>query len=73
MRQNLRERNAAAKGPQHPHPHPPPENLQLVNVSTVTGNIFNPVHCTLKQFWEKKLSEKKFMPLNFKISGQQVL
>ncbi|XP_073685445.1 pro-neuregulin-1, membrane-bound isoform isoform X2 [Garra rufa] len=29
LRQSLRERNAAAKGPQHPHP--PPENLQLVN------------------------------------------
>ncbi|TRY81241.1 hypothetical protein DNTS_000538, partial [Danionella cerebrum] len=29
LRQNLRERNAAAKGP--PHPHPPPESLQLVN------------------------------------------
>ncbi len=44
LRQSLRERNAAAKGPQH---HPPPENLQLVNVSTVTGNIMNPVHCSV--------------------------
>lgn len=56
LRQSLRERNAAAKGPQH---HPPPENLQLVNVSTVTGNIMNPVQC--------RQCQKKIMPFMLRL------
>lgn len=64
LRQSLRERHAAAKGPQHPHP--PPENLQLVNVSTVTGNVFNPLHCSVEVV-------RKNDAIYDKISGRQVL
>ncbi|XP_051765658.1 pro-neuregulin-1, membrane-bound isoform isoform X17 [Ctenopharyngodon idella] len=44
LRQSLRERNAAAKGPQQPHP--PPENLQLVNHYMPKNPIPPHVHVT---------------------------
>uniref|UniRef100_A0A8C1MW98 Pro-neuregulin-1, membrane-bound isoform n=1 Tax=Cyprinus carpio TaxID=7962 RepID=A0A8C1MW98_CYPCA len=59
MRQNLRERNAAAKGPQHPHPHPPPENLQLVNHYMPKNTVPPHVHVTDKEV-ETSLSTNEF-------------
>ncbi|NP_001264013.1 pro-neuregulin-1, membrane-bound isoform isoform IIa [Danio rerio] len=55
LRQSLRERNAAAKGPQHPHP--PPENLQLVNHYMPTNPV--PAHMTDKEA-ETSLSTNEF-------------
>ncbi|XP_059381372.1 pro-neuregulin-1, membrane-bound isoform-like isoform X9 [Carassius carassius] len=52
LRQSLRERNAAAKGLQHPHP--PPENLQLVNHCMPKN-----VHVTDKEM-ETSLSTNEF-------------
>ncbi|XP_051539241.1 pro-neuregulin-1, membrane-bound isoform-like isoform X6 [Myxocyprinus asiaticus] len=47
LRQSLRERNAAAKSPQHPHP--PPENLQLDN-HYMPNNVIPPhVHVMDKE------------------------
>ncbi|KAK2871545.1 hypothetical protein QQF64_002749 [Cirrhinus molitorella] len=56
LRQSLRERNAAAKGPQHPHP--PPENLQLVN-HYMPKNTGPHVHVTDKEM-ETSLSTNEF-------------
>ncbi|XP_052464818.1 pro-neuregulin-1, membrane-bound isoform-like isoform X4 [Carassius gibelio] len=52
LRQSLRERNAAAKGLQHPHP--PPENLQLVDHCMPKN-----VHVTDKEM-ETSLSTNEF-------------
>uniref|UniRef100_A0A671S897 Pro-neuregulin-1, membrane-bound isoform n=1 Tax=Sinocyclocheilus anshuiensis TaxID=1608454 RepID=A0A671S897_9TELE len=57
LRQSLRERNAAAKGPQHPHP--PPENLQLVNHYMPKNSIPPLVHVTDKEV-ETSLSTNEF-------------
>ncbi|XP_059394541.1 pro-neuregulin-1, membrane-bound isoform-like isoform X6 [Carassius carassius] len=57
MRQNLRERNAAAKGPQHPHP--PPENLQLVNRYMPKDTVPPHVHVMDKEL-ETSLSTNEF-------------
>ncbi|XP_058645141.1 pro-neuregulin-1, membrane-bound isoform isoform X8 [Onychostoma macrolepis] len=59
LRQSLRERNAAAKGPQHPHPHPPPENLQLVNHYMPKNTVPPHVHVTDKEV-ETSLSTNDF-------------
>ncbi|XP_026128867.1 pro-neuregulin-1, membrane-bound isoform isoform X4 [Carassius auratus] len=57
MRQSLRERNAAAKGPQHPHP--PPENLQLVNRYMPKNTVPPHVHVMEKEL-ETSLSTNEF-------------
>ncbi|XP_050976806.1 pro-neuregulin-1, membrane-bound isoform isoform X4 [Labeo rohita] len=57
LRQSLRERNAAAKGPQHPHP--PPENLQLVNHYMPKNAGSSHVHVTDKEM-ETSLSTNGF-------------
>uniref|UniRef100_A0A673GVZ7 Neuregulin C-terminal domain-containing protein n=1 Tax=Sinocyclocheilus rhinocerous TaxID=307959 RepID=A0A673GVZ7_9TELE len=57
LRQSLRERNAAAKGPQHPHP--PPENLQLVNHYMPKNSVPPHVHVTDKEV-ETSLSTNEF-------------
>ncbi|XP_016117049.1 pro-neuregulin-1, membrane-bound isoform-like isoform X2 [Sinocyclocheilus grahami] len=57
LRQSLRERNAAAKGPQHPHP--PPENLQLVNHYMPKNSVPPHVHVTNKEV-ETSLSTNEF-------------
>ncbi|XP_051971486.1 pro-neuregulin-1, membrane-bound isoform-like isoform X3 [Xyrauchen texanus] len=57
LRQSLRERNTAAKSPQHPHP--PPENLQLVN-HYMPNNLIPPhMHVTDKEA-ETSLSINEF-------------
>ncbi|XP_067290388.1 pro-neuregulin-1, membrane-bound isoform isoform X8 [Pseudorasbora parva] len=57
LRQSLRERNAAAKGPQQPHP--PPENLQLVNHYMPKNPIPPHVHVTDREA-ETSLSTNEF-------------
>ncbi|XP_043106336.1 pro-neuregulin-1, membrane-bound isoform isoform X8 [Puntigrus tetrazona] len=57
LRQSLRERNAAAKGPQHPHP--PPENLQLVNHYLPKNTVPPHVHVMDKEV-ETSLSTNEF-------------
>ncbi|XP_048028054.1 pro-neuregulin-1, membrane-bound isoform isoform X10 [Megalobrama amblycephala] len=57
LRQSLRERNAAAKGPQQPHP--PPENLQLVNHYMPKNPIPPHMHVTDREA-ETSLSTNEF-------------